>query len=227
MPKIKKELIQYKGEDKEIIRKKIIETINKEYEKDPTTTFLDLFGEGESYNQVRKETKARILSIDNNPTIAKKMRTLPDTRFISIYDLCIEARESFNVMYLDYCGILKEGGDIEKDLMVLPNIMKDKGVLFLTLSMRDIDYDKGTDRHMMERAIVSTIAHDFMINKVKIERMYTAKYKSFATIKGKRKKGNYTPMKVYKFLWEKVIERIDTIPFKFDDTLILPTDITD
>jgi hypothetical protein len=201
--KTKKNLLKYAGEDKQRIRRIIAETINDEYNKDNTTSYLDFYGTGESFNYIKRQTKARILSIDNDPIIGKKLRNIPGTRYTSLADLCLEEREKFNTIWLDYCETLNS--DRLADLVLLPRIMRNKGVLFLTYrNGREGKFLKGMARSTMEIGIHADIFLTFMTNFIKVNKCFGMKYQSFPLTKGKRKKKGGTAMKVYKFTWEKV-----------------------
>lgn len=217
-----KDTIQYGGEDKQIIRRMVTAEIIEKQKKEPKTAYLDLHGSGESYRYIRKETNARILSIDNNAKIAKKMNGLPDTRYISVAELCEEGRDKFNVIWLDYCCTLNP--NIENDIILLPRIMMDKGTLFLTLKMgREKQYEKGTSRRQMEMGILATIYHLLMEGLIKSNWIFTAKYGARLTISGKPHKGK--SMKIYKFTWERVEEKQETMPYIKDQILDLVSNL--
>lgn len=207
-----------------MIRNRISITINKMLREDETTSYLELYGEGESYNYMRKHTKAKILSIDNDLKIGKKIKkeNKPGTRFISLSDLCKEEREKFNVMWLDYCSTLDEIG-VQQDLTMIPRIMREKGTLFMTIRMgRERQFDKGTSRDLMELGILSKIYIALMDNLIQVEWQCTAKYISRATTKGKI---SNKPMKVYKFTWKKVSEQNNSMPIPNGDLLSLASNL--
>lgn len=208
----KKELIDYESEEKAIIRRKIAETINEEYRKDNTTACLDLFGGGESYEYFTTHTKARILSIDDNPIIGKRMKKLPGTRNISIADLCKEGREKLNIHFLDFCGVL--GYKMIEDLMLLPKIMTEKGFLFITLrNGRETPFGKGTMREAVEIGLSGMIEKIFARNSIKMTKITAVKYTSFAKTEGERISKAGTSMKVYKFRWETIKDTALPIPY--------------
>lgn len=212
----KKEDITYEGYDKHLIRKNVTKDINEKHKKDKTTSYLDFYGAGESYKYISKRTKANILSIDNNPKIAKRFKNNIQTRFISLKNLCIEALRKFNIMWLDYCGTLNDS--VEEELSLLPRIMRNKGTLYITLRMgREHDYFKGTSRSRIEREIITTICHHLAKNNIKATWKYTVKYKSIAKTKGKRKCKAPTAMKLYKFTWIRVKTKTFNIPIIKDE----------
>lgn len=222
--KTPKELITYKGEDKQIIRQRIAEKINEEYRKDPTTSYMELYGAGESFKYIKKHTKAKILSIDNNPKIGRRMKGITGTREISIQELCEEGTSKFNIIWLDYCSTLNN--EVIEDLIMLENIMKNKGTLYITLAMgRERQYDKETPRTQMELGIISTIYLSLMQNLIKTEWQCTAKYKSRAETQKKRKTNRGTPMKVYKFNWERVKKTINTMQLPNNELLSLASNL--
>ena len=208
----KSKIKSYSGEEKNVVRSKVLETINEYYKKDSTTAYLDLYGAGESFKYIKGLTKARILSIDSDPNIGKKMKGIEGTRSISIKDLCLEDNtEKFNIIWLDYCCTLTD--DVLRDLNLLARKMKQKGTLYITLSMRDVLMPKGTKREWIEYALTGAIHKTFMDNFIEVKREYTAKYNS--SVENNKKAA--TVMKLYKFTWKTVKEQTNSIPYPTDD----------
>ena len=100
--------------------------------------FLDFWGNGEMYRFCKK-LGIKIFSIDNGsdfvhlPKERKALKKIltgyKDRAYMSLKQLC-KTKSLFDGFWLDYCGPL--GKKVWKDLELLPNIMADKGILFIT-----------------------------------------------------------------------------------------------
>lgn len=193
--------IRFNGSEKAKIRDFILDHAQK------GKAFLDLYGNGECY-RLAKNLGINILSIDDgrdfkNGQKLKIQLKGKDKMFINLKDLCNSGmKRNHDVMWLDYCGAFSK--DVKDTIPVLPKIMAKKGVLFITLLCgRENLLPKGTDREVIDSAVLSIIKKHFRITKVKVTPFFKKSYLSKPKY-GTRKKKAATRMIVHGLTWEKL-----------------------
>ena len=166
--------------------------------------YLELYGNGESYS-IAKKKGINVLSIDDgrqehNQRRLKKELKGKGRMFISLQDLCKSKMKRLNdVMWLDYCGILNK--DIFKDLMVIPNIMAKKGLVFVTFRCgREYFFPRGSSRELIKFGVRFLMKKHMRAEGIKLKDTFYKEYQS--PPKGKSKKGT-TRMCVWGFSWIK------------------------
>lgn len=193
--------ITFNGNEKAKIRDFILDHAGQ------GNNFLELYGNGECY-RLAKSIGINILSIDDgrsfkNKTKLKKEMNGKDKILISLKDLCLlKMKRKNDVIWLDYCGAWNK--DVQETIPLLPNIMDNKGTLFITLLCgRENILPKGTIREIIDKAVIDIIKQDFKKAKIKTKTFFKKSYLSKPQY-GTRKKTGNTRMIVHGLTWEKI-----------------------
>lgn len=198
--------MQFVSKSKERVRSFILAYVRR------SKRYLDLYGNGEMYNLVHRKTCTKISSIDSDPLIKDKL-TRSDTWNIDIQTFCQRSTDSFDCIWLDYCGSFSQSKLY--DLAELHNIMDDQGHLFITLFMgRENFVPRGTAREIIEYGTLMSIQKEMMENNISIELISKIKYNTIPRYtKGVRVKVHASAMIVYGFRWTRLKRKSNTYKF--------------
>lgn len=193
--------ISFNSDDKKEIREEIMKHAGD------GTSYLEFYGNGESYKLARKK-KIKTLSIDDGRDLDNKILLQNQLRgknkkLISLQELCNAKRKrTHNLVWLDYCGSFSE--EVRKDIAVLPKVLENSGQLFFTfLACRENMYPKGTMREVIDLALEMLLVRFLKEAGLKTKITYKKVYWSQPDYLKRRKKGK-TRMVVYGLEWKKL-----------------------
>jgi hypothetical protein len=198
--------MQFVSESKRRVRSFILAYVRR------SQKYLDFYGNGEMYDLVQRKTNTKIVSIDSDPKLKSKLKQ-DNTIFTDLRSYCQRSTDSFDCMWLDYCGPF--GDSCFDDLLYLPDIMDDKGHLFITVRRgREYFIPKGTSRSVLEYGSLVVVQKQLMENNIKAELIEKVKYKSIPEYtKGIRVGNSSTSMIVYGFEWTRLKRKSESFKF--------------
>lgn len=193
--------IKFNGSEKAKIRDYIMDHAGQ------GENYLEFYGNGESY-RLAKSLGINVLSIDdgrdfdNLDKLKKELRG-KEKMLIGLKDLCnLKMKRLNDVIWLDYCG--SWSNENAETMKSLPNIMADKGTVFITLLCGRENYlPKGTKREIIDAATIALIKHDFKVAGIKVKKFFSKSYISKPKYNERKKKGG-TRMIVHGLTWEKI-----------------------